>query len=193
MDAIATELVSPPPSFSGTEAGWRESVARAVHELGEPGGRMAPSPGGRCAGAPPSSLPGLTDRQAEQVLEFIRMHLSEELSLEVLARQVGFSRFHFTRLFRQALGVSPHQVVLRQRIEHAQRLLAETALPLARIAGACGFANQSHFTHAFKRALGMPPRAYRRERADGAGAAAISSATVSAQPHESVTPAPPWP
>jgi AraC family transcriptional regulator len=111
-----------------------------------------------------SSPSGLTDRQIKHVLEFIRTHLSEDLSLEVLAQQVGFSPYHFARLVRRTLGASPHQVVLRQRIEHARRMLAETALPLARIAGESGFADQSYFTRVFKRYLGVTPRAYRQER-----------------------------
>jgi AraC family transcriptional regulator len=108
------------------------------------------------------SPPGLSDRQIKQVLEFIRTHLSDELSLEVLAQHIGFSPYHFGRLFQRATGETPHQVVLQQRIEGAQRLLAETALPLARVAGESGFANQSYFTRVFKHYLGVTPRAYRR-------------------------------
>jgi AraC family transcriptional regulator len=106
---------------------------------------------------------GLTDRQMKQVLEFIRTHLGEELSLEVLAQQVGFSPYHFARLFRQAVGATPHQFVLRQRIERAQWLLQETTLPLAQVAGACGFAHQSHLTRVFKQQLGCTPRAFRQD------------------------------
>ncbi len=103
---------------------------------------------------------GLTSRQLKRVTDFLLEHLSEDLSLEVLAAQSGFSAYHFARLFRQATGESPHQFVLRQRIEHAQRLLDEADLPLAQVAAACGFANQSHFTQVFKRYLGYTPRAY---------------------------------
>jgi len=81
-----------------------------------------------------------------------------------LARQIGFSPYHFARLFRQTTGESPHQFVLRQRIERAQRLLAEGGMPLAHVAVESGFADQSHLTRAFKRQLGLTPRAYRRAR-----------------------------
>jgi transcriptional regulator GlxA family with amidase domain len=57
---------------------------------------------------------------------------------------------------------------MRLRIEQAQRLLAQRDVPLAQVALACGFANQSHFTQAFKRQLGLTPRAYRQARAIGA-------------------------
>jgi AraC family transcriptional regulator len=113
-------------------------------------------------GTPPAPG-GLTDRQIKRVLEFIQTHLSEDLSLEVLAQQVGFSPYHFARLFRRAAGTTPHQYVLRQRIERAQWLLQETKLPLAQVAGACGFAHQSHLILVFKRQLGCTPRAFRQD------------------------------
>ncbi|GCE27664.1 hypothetical protein KDA_31480 [Dictyobacter alpinus] len=68
----------------------------------------------------------------------------------------------FTRLFHQTTGESPHQFVLRQRIEHAQRLLKESDLPLISIALESGFASQSHLTQVFKRYLGLTPRIYRQ-------------------------------
>jgi AraC family transcriptional regulator len=104
----------------------------------------------------------LTERQLQLLLEFIREHLNEPLSLEALAQQVGFSPYHFTRVFRQALGASPHQFVLRQRLERARQLLEQTDLPLAQVAVACGFAHQSHMTQVFAQRLGCTPRTYRR-------------------------------
>jgi len=105
---------------------------------------------------------GLTRRQMNQATDFIMAHLAQDLSLESLAEHVGFSPYHFARLFRLTTGESPHQFVLRQRIEQAQRLLKETNIPLANIAGACGFAHQSHLTQVFKRHLGLTPRSYRQ-------------------------------
>jgi len=87
----------------------------------------------------------------------------ENLSLEMLAQQVGFSPYHFARLFRQTTGESPHQFVLRQRLVEATRLLKETDLPLAHVASEVGIPNQSHFTQAFKRRLGITPLVYRQE------------------------------
>ena len=116
----------------------------------------------RMRGTPPAPA-RLADRQIKQVVEFIRTHLSEELSLDALAQQVGFSSYHFARLFRRAMDTSPHQFVLRQRIEHAQWLLRETELPLAQVAETCGFADQSHLTLVFKQQVGRTPRAYRQD------------------------------
>lgn len=106
---------------------------------------------------------GLTHQQMRRVLDFVQDHLSQDISLETLAQQAGYSSYHFARLFRQTTGESPHQFVLHQRIERAQRLLKERDIPLAHIAVESGFANQSHFTQAFKRHLGLTPRAYRQD------------------------------
>lgn len=114
-------------------------------------------------GTVPTPPKGLTDRQVREVLAFIQTHLSEDLSLDTLAEQIGFSPYHFARLFRKATGTSLHQAVLRQRVEHAQWLLQETRLPLAQVAETCGFAHQSHLTQVFKQYLGCTPRIYRRD------------------------------
>lgn len=107
---------------------------------------------------------GFTPRQMNHLIDFILAHLSENLSLERLAQQVGFSPYHFVRLFREATGKSPHQFVQQQRIERAKQLLRETDTPLAHIALESGFANQSHLTHVFKRYLNLTPRVYRHDR-----------------------------
>ncbi len=103
----------------------------------------------------------LTRRQVQGVTDFILAHLSQDISLEALAQQIGFSPYHFARLFRQTTGESPHQFILRQRTEKARHLLKMTDMSLAHIALESGFANQSHFTRIFKHRLGLTPRAYR--------------------------------
>lgn len=107
---------------------------------------------------------GLTTKQMKRVTDFIQAHLDQDLSLEALAQQAGFSSYHFARLFRQTTGESPHQFVLRRRVERAQQLLKETTAPLAQIALESGFANQSHLTRAFKQQYSLTPRAYRQDR-----------------------------
>ncbi len=107
--------------------------------------------------------PALTQHQVKRVTDFVLADLRQDLSLDALAEQVGLSPYHFARLFRQTTGESPHQFVLRQRIEKAQSLLTETNAPLAYVALASGFANQSHLTRLFKRHLGLTPKAYRKQ------------------------------
>lgn len=107
---------------------------------------------------------GFTPRQMNHLLDFVLAHLSEDLSLDILAQHVGFSPYHFARLFRQTVGTSPHQFVQLQRIERAKQLLKETNVPLADVAVESGFANQSHLTRVFKRHLKLTPRVYRHDR-----------------------------
>ncbi|GCE21505.1 helix-turn-helix domain-containing protein [Dictyobacter kobayashii] len=105
----------------------------------------------------------LTEQQIKRVRDYIQAHLAQDLSLAVLAQQTGFSPYHFARLFRQATGTSPHQFVMQQQIERARDLLQEADMPLAQVALASGFANQSHLTQAFKRYLGQTPRVFRQQ------------------------------
>jgi AraC family transcriptional regulator len=112
-------------------------------------------------GATQESSQGLNWQQMRRIMDFVQDHLDQDLSLEALAQQVGFSPYHFARLFRHTTGESPHQFVLRQRIERAQRLLDTSEMPLIHVARVCGFANQSHLTQTFKRHLGLTPRTYR--------------------------------
>ncbi|QBD75753.1 AraC family transcriptional regulator [Ktedonosporobacter rubrisoli] len=107
---------------------------------------------------------GFTPRQMNHLVDFILAHLSENLSLETLAQQVGFSPYHFARLFQETTGKSPHQFVKQQRIERAKKLLRETDVPLAQVALESGFSNQSHLTRVFKHHLNLTPRVYRHDR-----------------------------
>lgn len=107
---------------------------------------------------PAETAYGLTRRQLQQVGEFVNAHLQQDLSVEVLAQQTGYSPYHFTRLFRQATDQSPYQFVLQQRVAHARQLLRESDMPVAEIALVSGFANQSHLTRMFRRMLGTTPR-----------------------------------
>jgi AraC family transcriptional regulator len=105
---------------------------------------------------------GLSEHQVEKLYEYIQRHLCEDLSLETLARLIGFSPYHFARLFRRTMGASPHQFVVRQRLERAQWLLQQTELSLGQVALECGFADQSRLNQVFKQQVGCTPRAYRR-------------------------------
>ncbi len=106
----------------------------------------------------------LSARQMQRLTNFIHAHLNQNLSQEMLAQQVGFSPYHFARLFKQTTGESPHQFVLSQRLEAAKHLLKETDAPLAQVAREIGFPHQSHFAQAFKRWSGTTPFAYRQQR-----------------------------
>lgn len=93
--------------------------------------------------------------------EYIEEHLDEDFDLDGLARAAELSPFHFARAFKREMGIPPHRYLMERRVDRARVLLAQTALGLAEIALACGFAGQSHFTTAFKRHTGVTPGAWR--------------------------------
>lgn len=105
---------------------------------------------------------GLSPQHLKRITDYVQTYLTQPLSLDELAYQIGFSPYHFARLFRQEVGESPHQFVLRQRVEHAKKLLSIPELTIAEIAIASGFADQSHLTQTFKRFTGWTPKLFRQ-------------------------------
>jgi AraC family transcriptional regulator len=85
------------------------------------------------------------------------------VSLRLVAKEVGMSYSHFSRAFKQSLGMSPTNYIAARRIERARRLLQETDFPISEIALRSGFSSQSHFTTSFRRLSGVTPRSFRRE------------------------------
>jgi len=106
----------------------------------------------------------LNSFQLRSVLECIESQLDSDVSLLTLARQAHISPFHFARLFRATVGVSPHQFVLRLRLERAVHFMKAGRMTLAQIAVACGFHDQPHFTRAFQRAFRTTPAMHLRRR-----------------------------
>jgi len=104
---------------------------------------------------------GLPSRQLRQVLDYIDAHLDQEIKLTDLARLIEMSQYHFSRLFKQSLGVSPYQYLLQQRVECAKQLLKNTDRLITDVAFACGFNSHSHLSKQFKQLTGMTPKAYR--------------------------------
>ena len=96
-----------------------------------------------------------------RVTEHISEHLDQHLTLAQLGAVVYMSPYHFARLFQRSTGVSPHQFVVRTRIDRAVTLLAARELSIARISRAVGFRTASHFSTVFRRVTGVTPRAYR--------------------------------
>jgi len=104
---------------------------------------------------------GLTPRQLHSVKQAIIAARDDEFSLAELAQSVGLSYWHFCRAFKQSAGEAPYRYFQRQRIARARQLLAENRLSVTRIAAELRYASPSHFSTAFKRAMGLSPRAYR--------------------------------
>lgn len=104
---------------------------------------------------------GLAPAALHRVKEYVDAGLERALTLGELARVARLSPYHFSRMFKQSTGESPHVYVVRRRVARAKTLLARGWMPIAEIAGACGFSSQSHFTAAFRRHTGVTPRRYR--------------------------------
>ncbi len=105
----------------------------------------------------PTVTGGLAPVALRNVLEYIESHLGEPLLLCDLAAQVSLSEYHFARMFRQSMGVAPHQFVMQRRMARAKALLLSSNQSLTDIALACGFNSASHFSNRFKAANGITP------------------------------------
>jgi AraC family transcriptional regulator len=100
----------------------------------------------------------------QRLMDFIEEHLDGDLTAEAMAGELQISAFYLPRAFKAAVGQSPHQYVLRRRVERARDLLENTDAPVADVAASAGFGSQSHLSHWFKRLLGVSPAIYRRQK-----------------------------
>lgn len=110
----------------------------------------------------PPRCAALSPAQRRTVEAAIEAGIGKPLSLASLAREAGLSSAHFSVCFKRTFGLTPHRYLLRTRVCEAQRLLREEHLPLSEIALCVGFADQSHFTQAFRRYTGVTPGKYRK-------------------------------
>ena len=113
--------------------------------------------------AEPAETQSTQPRAVAEALQFIHENYANDLSLNEIAKAVNLSPFHVARLFKQSLGVSPHQYVIQLRVSSARSLLSAGSgeRSLAEVASAVGFADQSHLTRHFKRIMGVTPRQFR--------------------------------
>jgi len=112
-------------------------------------------------------LPTLTPNAEQRVLAYIRTNLATGILLADLARIAGLSPFHFARAFRVSVGETPHQFIIRQRVERAQELLHTSGqiMTLTDAALQAGFSSQSHLNRCFREVCGMTPGEFlRKER-----------------------------
>ena len=100
-------------------------------------------------------------RRAVEAALWIDAHAHEPIDLDTTAAEAGLSAFHFLRLFRAALGVTPHQYLVRSRLRRAARLLAQDERSVTDVALDVGFADLSNFVRTFHRAAGMSPGRFR--------------------------------
>ncbi len=108
----------------------------------------------------PDYVGGLPKYKLKRVVEYIDAHLDRDLSLAAIAAEINMSRYHFSRLFKQATGLSVHQYVIERRVERSKQLLLQGDLNVAEVAFQVGFANPSHLSFHFKRVVGVTPKLF---------------------------------
>jgi AraC-like DNA-binding protein len=123
-------------------------------------GRLAAIVSGQTPPAPQASP--RDRRRAVEAALWIETHAHEAIDLDDAATEAGLSAFHFLRLFRRVLGVTPHQYLVRSRLRHAARLLVEDSSSITEIAYEVGFADLSNFVRSFHRAAGVSPGRFRK-------------------------------
>lgn len=111
-------------------------------------------------GRPATLEPAAAHRAVSAAVRFIRENYAHEVTLSDMAQAAGMSPFHLTRLFKNAIGMSPHQYLIEVRVHSALALLSAGAQrpSLAEVAAAVGFSDQSHLNRQFKRILGTTPK-----------------------------------
>jgi AraC-like DNA-binding protein len=109
---------------------------------------------------------GLAPWQIRRVLTHVNSNLDTTIRNKDLAAVARLCESHFNVAFRKSVGQSPHEYIIRRRMERAQGLMLSTDKALSEIAAECGLADQPHFTRLFRRVVGESPAAWRRARAN---------------------------
>jgi AraC-like DNA-binding protein len=105
---------------------------------------------------------GSENNTVEQAAQYMERHLTDNIDVKVIAPRFGYTREHFTRLFRQTTGASPGNYLVNLRLEKAKQLLRLTDEKLESIAVACGFANANYLCRLFRKKFGLTPVQYKR-------------------------------
>jgi AraC family transcriptional regulator len=106
---------------------------------------------------------GLAPWQAKRVAAYVESNICSKIGVIELAALAQLSIGHFFRAFKVSFGASPLAYVMRQRMLRAQEIMASSEAPLSRIALDCGMCDQAHFSHTFRRIIGVSPNVWRRQ------------------------------
>jgi AraC family transcriptional regulator len=109
---------------------------------------------------------GLGSARLRRIKEFVDAKIEDELRLCEMAQAVELSTAYFSRMFRKSTGETPHQFLLRQRLERAKLMLRSADGRVLDVAVACGFKSQQHFAQVFRQVCGVSPTEYRQEFLD---------------------------
>lgn len=103
----------------------------------------------------------LAPRTIARVRDYVSANLDRSITLDDLADLAGYSRYHFARGFRAAMGMPPYAYIIRERIALACQLLGDRDLPVSAVATATGFASHAQFSSRFRQMTGLAPSAFR--------------------------------
>lgn len=103
----------------------------------------------------------MIDRQVEQAIRWFSLQYQQQLSIEELARQLGYHRAHLFHAFKVRTGLSPKQYLMKVRMDKAKQLLTGVALTVDQIASSVGFNDALYFSRQFRKITGMSPSEYR--------------------------------
>jgi AraC-like DNA-binding protein len=104
------------------------------------------------------TLENLTPWRVKRAKELMLTLMTQGCSIEHLASECASSRSHFSRGFKNATGLAPHDWLRQEKMHRAEELLRTGRVPIGRVAQECGFSDQSYFTRVFKRQKGVSPR-----------------------------------
>ncbi len=118
----------------------------------------------------------------QQLIHYIEENFSADISLDDLAQHTHISRYHLVHLFSETVGIPPHAYLRQVRIRRAKQML-HAGQPIATVAAATGFTDQSHLNRWFKRLWGFTPGQYRNSVQDGHAIVSYPSAKSKEQLH----------
>ncbi len=104
----------------------------------------------------------LAPRQIRRLDEYVEAHLHKGITIEQMAEAIGLGVWTFSKHFRASTGMSPHEYVVRRRLERAARLLTSDGLAIKQVAAMCGFADQAHLTRVMRSRMGTTPACLRK-------------------------------
>jgi len=96
-----------------------------------------------------------------QAIFYIEQNIENKIKLDALCEFVGYSVYHFSRLFKNEVGMSPYEYIIKYRLDLAKHLLITTNLPIREISKKCGYNNEINFYNIFKKNFNITPRKYR--------------------------------
>lgn len=111
-------------------------------------------------------LPDVIDRQIDQAIRWISLQFHQQISIDHMASSLGYHRAHLSKVFKQKIGMSPKQYLLKVRMDNAKKLLGGT-LTIDQISSSVGFNDALYFSKQFRKWSGMSPSEFRNHLRTG--------------------------